>query len=434
MLSIIGLVLGISLFVYAAYKKVNIILASLMACAVMAVFSGMSVYDMAIGPYMDGASDFLKSYFLMMLFSAVLGRLMSDGKGAKKIAMTVGKLVEHSSPQRQKFASVLLVVGLYYVFSYIGISGFVLVFTIMPIAMHLFRSTDTPWRFYCFGGVQISSSAMLAASLNYPNIYAGDICGTPTTAGLGLSIVATVLWLACTMVLILLFLRSAEKHHETFLTDGAAVLEATKANTNDPNEVLPSLPASLFPLALVMVCTAVFHVDITKALVFGCIAAVITLFPQLRKNLMGSLSQGTVDCYGSALTVAALYGFGSVVKQIPAFAMFTDGLSVLPALAQGSILSAVAAFIIAGSPVPVFGKQILDCYTAANIPPALAHRLMTITGWTSIAPHNAGLTNSSSVTRINYGRCLKIYLTAAYVPGIIVTVVSHLLVLAGFFH
>lgn len=432
MLSVIGLILGIILFVYAAYKRVNIVLASLLACVVMTAFSGLPIDEMLMGPYMSGLSNFLSSYFLMILFSAVLGRLMNDGGGAKKIAVTFGKLVERSSPRRQKFMSVLLVAVLYFVFSYIGISGFVLVFTIMPIAKHLFRSTDTPWRLYCFGGVQNASSSMMIASLNHGNIYAGDICGTGTTAGAALSLVATAVWWICILVLIHLFLKDAERHHETFLTDGAAIMAASQEADEPGEEALPSLAVSLAPMLLVMVCTAVLHISITKSLVAGCAAAVVLLYPQLKAGgLKGTLNKGVTDCYGSAITVAALYGFGNVVKQIPGFISFTGALSALPSLVQGSILSGAASFIIAGSPIPIFGKQILECYTNAGLSPELAHRMMTITGWTAIAPHSAGLTNSSSVTKIDYGRCLKVYMTAAYVPGIIVTVVCQLLVGSG---
>lgn len=434
MLSIIGLVLGIGLFIYASYKRVNIVLASLLACVLMAAFSKMPVYEMLMGPYMSGLSDFLNSYFLMILFSAVLGRLMNDGGGAKKIAVTFSKMVEHSDPQRQKFMCVLLVAALYYLFSYIGISGFVLVFTIMPIAKHLFHSTDTPWRLYCFGGVQNASSSMLIASLNHGNIYAADFCGTGTTAGPALSIIATALWWGSTLVLIHLFLMDAKRRHETFLTDGAAVLAATINDTDSEDGELPPLFLSLTPMLVVMTCTAIFKIAITKSLVIGCVVAIVLLYPQLKAGLKASLTKGVTDCYGSAFTVAALYGFGNVVKQIPGFISFTGTLSILPSMLQGSILGAAAAFIIAGSPIPIFGKQILDCYLTAGLSPALAHRMMTITGWTSIAPHSAGLSNSASVTKIDYGRCLQVYMTAAYVPGIIVTVVCQLLLSSGLIH
>ena len=72
MLSIVGLLIGIGLFVYAVYKRVNILLASLAACAIMSLFSRNPVYSALTGSYMTGAAQFLNKYFLMIMFSAVL--------------------------------------------------------------------------------------------------------------------------------------------------------------------------------------------------------------------------------------------------------------------------------------------------------------------------------------------------------------------------
>lgn len=433
MLSIIGVLLGIGLFVYMAYKRVNIILSSLAACVVMALFSQISIYGALTGPYMEGLSQFLDKYFLMILFSAVLGRLMSEGGGAKKIAVVFGNVVEGRSEAGKKFYSVLFVAVLYYLFSYVGISGYVLVFTVMPIAKHLFESTDTPWRFYCFGGAQICASNMLFGSLNQGNIYASDVCGTATTAGFALSLVASVVWWIVTLILIQMLLKGAEKKGETFLTDGAAIQAADSMSQGVADENLPSLAAALAPIILVVCCTAFFKLNVVKALCIGCTAAVILMFKKLKANLAGHLSKGVVDCYGSAFTVAALYGFGTVVKTLPAFAVFSEFLSALPGFWEGSVLGLVASFIIAGTPIPIFGSHMMESYLSAGFSTELAHRMMTITGWTSVAPHNAGLSNSSAVTKIEYGRCLKIYMLSAYIPGTIVLFVCSLLVGAGIF-
>ena len=434
MLSIAGILLGISLFVYGVYKRVNIVLASLAACVVMALLSQMPIYNTLTDSYMTGLSEFLHKYFLMILFSAVLGRLMSDGGGAKKIALVFETLLKNKDGGKKKYFSVLFVAVMYFAFSYVGISGYVLVFTVMPIAKHLFKSTDTPWRLYCFGGAQIAASNMLLGSLNQSNIYAADTCGTATTAGGGLSVIATVVWWAVTLVLIKCFLIGSEKGHEDFMTDGRAIMENAVNQKDVFHEQLPSLAASLIPLVLVVGCTAVWKMAVVKALCIGCAATTILLYKHSKNNLMTSLSKGVMDCYGSAFTVAALYGFGMVVKTLPAFSMFSDGLSRLPGFMGGSVLGIVAAFIIAGSPIPIFGTQMMDSYLSAGLSPELTHRMMTITGWSSVAPHNAGLSNSASVTKIDYGRCLKIYMTASMVPGIIVTIVCSLLIESGMIH
>ena len=52
-----------------------------------------------------------------------------------------------NSDDNKKLVCALMVPFLYIILAYVGISGFVIVFTVMPIAKELFESTDTPWKF-----------------------------------------------------------------------------------------------------------------------------------------------------------------------------------------------------------------------------------------------------------------------------------------------
>ncbi len=74
--------------------------------------------------------------------------------------------------------------AVFFILCYVGISGFVVVFTVLPIAKTIYEETDTPWRLYCCAGAQTVSAAYLAGSIQAGNVYATDICGTTTMAGL----------------------------------------------------------------------------------------------------------------------------------------------------------------------------------------------------------------------------------------------------------
>lgn len=435
MLSMLGIIVGVLLFVFMAYKGINIVISALAASVVMMLFSAMPVYTTLTDVYMAGFAGFLKAYFLLFALSAILGRLMSDGGGAKKIAITLSKVVENSSDANKKFMCVMLVPVLYFILSYVGISGFVLVFTIMPIAKNLFESTDAPWRLYCFGGPQAVSATMLIGSLQAGNIYAADACGTSTTAGIGLSLVAVAVWWIVTIVLIRMFLKSAEKNGETFITDGAGIKAAPDMGAGISENDLPSLPASLLPLVLVILLSAVAKMPVVPALFISCLASVMVFYKNLKASLKTSLTSGLTGCYGPVFTVAATFAIGSVIKSLPAFAIFTTALNNLPGLLAGSGLGMISALIMASvsSPIPVFGGQMMESYVSAGLSAGAAHRLMTITGWTCMAPHNAGISNACAVTKISYTRCLKVYMTATMIPGAVCMIVCLLLSGMGIF-
>ena len=143
MISFIGMILGLLLFVVLAFKGFNLILSAVASSCLMFVFSGISILDGLKEFYLPGLAGFLQSYFLLFFLSALMGKLMSDGGNAKKIALSLSGLIKKSK-NNQKFFCVLLVPVLYFILCYVGISGFVVVFTVLPIAKTIYEETDTP--------------------------------------------------------------------------------------------------------------------------------------------------------------------------------------------------------------------------------------------------------------------------------------------------
>ena len=91
MISFIGMILGLLLFVVLAFKGFNLILSAVASSCLMFVFSGISILDGLKEFYLPGLAGFLQSYFLLFFLSALMGKLMSDGGNAKKIALSLSK-------------------------------------------------------------------------------------------------------------------------------------------------------------------------------------------------------------------------------------------------------------------------------------------------------------------------------------------------------
>lgn len=445
MLGIIGIVVAVAIFIFMAFKGVNLVVTAIVATVIMILANGMPLYDTLVGTYVasEGAAatgymtyvaGFIKSYFLLFALSSLLGRIMSDGGAARRIALTCAKLVDKASEANKKFVCALLVPLLYAILSFVGISGFVLVFTVMPIAKELFESTDTPWRFYCFGGPQAVGVTFLAASLQAGNIYAADVCGTSTAAAALLSIIVYIVWVVVTVLLIKVMMKKAVANGENFLTDGAAV-KASASSAVIPENELPNIWISCIPLVLVIVLSAAFKVEVVPALFIGCVLAFVLFWKNTKKAWKSTIANGVTSCFGSVFTVATTYAMGSVIRILPSFAIVQDALNALPGLVGGSVLMLVMAFVMASSSssIAAFGAPVLESFLGAGLSNAVAHRLMTIEGFTCMAPHNPGIANAMSVTKIEYKRCLKMYMVATFVPGFFSFVVGILLIVAGVF-
>lgn len=117
----------------------------------------------------------------------------------------------------------ILVPVLYFILCYVGISGFVVVFTVLPIAKTIYEETDTPWRLYCCAGAQTVSAAYLAGSIQAGNVYATDICGTTTMAGWKLSVISVVVFWAVSLMFLWIMLKVTQKKGEAFLPSGEGI-------------------------------------------------------------------------------------------------------------------------------------------------------------------------------------------------------------------
>ncbi|MCI8948963.1 MAG: GntP family permease [Lachnospiraceae bacterium] len=419
MQSLIGIIGGLGIFVLLAYRGFNLVFSAVISSCVMFICSGIGILEGLNEIYLPGLASFLKNYFLIFFLSALMGKLMSDGGNAKRIALSLSSLIKKSR-NHQQFFCVLMVPVFYFFLCYAGISGFVVVFTVLPIAKNLYEETNTPWYLYCCAGAQTISASYLAGSLQAGNVYAADVCGTTLTAGWVLSLVAAAVFWAVSLIMLWAVLQRAVTRGETFFPSGSGIANAS-LDEGLPEETLPKLLPSLLPLAAVIVLSTLFQVNVAGALAAGCLWSVIIGRKNLLPKLKESLEGGIASVYGPILSVSATYAIGEVLKSLEGFSYIESIFERLPGLLGAPLLGVAMAFIMASvaAPVPAFGSKMLEHYALAGISAENAHRMMMITSFTSIAPHNAGISNAASVLRLPYGKCLKMYMLFTYVPGVI---------------
>lgn len=426
MISFIGIILGLALFMIMAYKGVNMVLSALTSACIMLVISGIAPLEGLSTSFLAGLARFVQDYFLLFVLGALLGRLMSDAGTARRIALSVAGLIGHCKTRRNQRLFCLLMVGaLYFVLTYVGISGYVVVFTVMPIARDLYQRTDTPWRLYCSAGPMSICGGMVVGSLNINNIYAADACGTGLSAGLRLSIVAVVTFTLVYLLVHFAMLRHLDRTGEGFLPSGSGI-QGAALDEGLSEDQLPGLVPSVLSIAAVMVLSAVFGINVNIVLLVGCVLTALVGWKNLRRKLGKSISAGVGSSYAPILNVGATYAIGTTLKSLEGFAVIESALSVLPPLLNGVGLGIITTFVMANpaAAAATFGPKMLVHYLEAGISAENAQRLMTITGFAGMAPHNAGMTNASQVLRVPYADCLKVYLLYTMIPGAAALAVS----------
>lgn len=430
-ISLIGILVGIAVFVVLAFKNFNLLLSALFASLIIILFSGMPAMETITGLWMESLSGFIKAYFLVFILSSLFGQTMAEGKASTSIAVAFAGIVRKSK-RNQKLFALLFVPFMYALLSYIGISGVVIVFTVLSMGRDLFQECDVPWRFYCYGGAA-SAGMFLGGNLQLQNIMLSDMFGTGLTAGMALSIIGVIVFYACLLFLCIMDLNKAEKNGEGFMNTGAPMKNDSLGKNTGTKENLPPVALAFVPMVTVIIIAAVFN-QVLIALIAGILLNII-LFHKYMPDIKTTIATGVTSGFAPVINVAATVGISAVIATAPGFSMVSEMFGQLPAVIGGPLMIASFTFLTA-SPTgifPVLGPQIFENMVASGITAGAAHRIMSASVFTCIGPHSPAVVNSTMLTKIEFPKAVLIYLKATIIPGTIAVTVMILCAQLGVF-
>lgn len=273
-ISLVGIVVGLIVFILCCVKGVNTLIAGFIGSFVIILTSGGNILEGVTGTYLAGLSGFIKSYFLLFALGALFGKCLAACGGSRRIALAVYHVIEHMGSKNKRFKTALFVPIMYMIMSYVGVSGFVVVYTVLDIAKHVYRKNDVPWRMFTYGGATFLVTMVLPGNLQLNNIAAAGFCGTTVTA-------APLLGLCCATALIVIdFLvifwdaKRSEKNGEGFMDTGAAFVASdpdADSELDTDTSSLPSLVQAVIPLVVMIVLAAVVKLHIVICLAVGII-------------------------------------------------------------------------------------------------------------------------------------------------------------------
>jgi H+/gluconate symporter-like permease len=338
--------------------------------------------------------------------------------------------------------------------TYGGVSLFVAVFVLAPMARALFQEAGVPLRLMPAAIVLGTSTFTMSAMPGTPaiqNAIPMPFFGTTPFAAPGLGIIASAIMLGFG----LWWLRHAEQNARhagesvatpgldvDAATDNERVRElATTAREFDPAEIhrgqrsATTPPVALAALPLIVVISVNFLMSIfilprwdgaflaepqwgatslsavggVWAVVVALFTAIVTLLivnqgrlPSLRKSVDAGANASVLP----AFSVASLVGFGAVVAAVPAFAAVRDwvlsiGGGPLVSLAVATnILSALTGSASGGLTIALdaLGPTYMNLAAQHGIDPALMHRVAVIgAGTLDSLPHNGAVVSLLAV-------------------------------------
>ena len=136
-ISLVGIVIAIIVMVYACIKSVNLVILSAICSLIVALSGGLSVTDGYGTVYMNGMGSFIISQFPIFLAGALFSKFLDASGLSRSIALSLFKVLGTNNIMA---AMVLCNI----VLAAAGVNTYVILFTVFPIAVSLFRIADLP--------------------------------------------------------------------------------------------------------------------------------------------------------------------------------------------------------------------------------------------------------------------------------------------------
>jgi H+/gluconate symporter-like permease len=398
----LGIAIGLVLLMFLAYRGYSIIWVAPLCALVVAATGGLALLPAYRERYMAGFVSFTQSWFPVFMLGAIFGALMDYTGAAKSIAKFLTKVL---GPKR---AILSVVVGCA-VLTYGGISLFVVVFAMYPLALDLFREANIT-RKIIPGTIALGSFTFTMTAVpgtpQTQNLIPMKYFHTTPTAGpiMGIAAAAFIFGLGYAYLL---------WREKSFRAKGEGFIEPEKKGNAEENLSDKSLPnpfISFLPLFTVILTLNRFEWDIVVALLAGIIMAMITNINQY-KGFTKSLSSGAAASITAIINTSAAVGFGSVVKAVPGFQKLTDMLLNI----KGSplISEAVAVNVLAGATgsasggmgiaLEALGEKYYQLAIEKGISPEAFHRVASLSsGGLDTLPHNGAVLTLLAVTGMTH--------------------------------
>jgi H+/gluconate symporter-like permease len=442
MIGLLGILLGLALLVYLAFRGWSVLLLAPIAALIAAAFGREPLLASWTQTFMGSAAQFLAQFFPLFLLGAVFGKLMDDSGSVTAVAdWMTAKLGERRAMLAVVLAGALVTYG--------GVSLFVAFFVLAPMAQALFRAAAIPRRLMPAAIALGTSTFTMSALPGTPaiqNAIPMPFFGTTPFAAPGLGIIASAIMLGFG----LWWLRRAEaasrRKREGFgaeavvsvdaVADDEMVRErATVSREFDPPEVhhgrhavaAPPIVLAALPLVVVVAVNLLMAIFVLPRLDFSfladerwgatslsavagvwavviALATAIVVLVAINRGRLPSLRE-TMDAGANAsvlpaLSVASLVGFGAVIAALPAFELVRDwvldikGGPLVSLAVATNVLAALTGSASGGLTIALdaLGQTYMSIASQTGIAPALMHRVAVIgAGTLDILPHNGAV-------------------------------------------
>ncbi|MFD2727845.1 GntP family permease [Enterococcus camelliae] len=386
-LTIIGVLIGIIFIIWLSMKNISILIVAPLATMLVIVFNQMSIYNIFLSgnpdSFMFSLANYVLRYFWIFLLGSILANLMEESRATDAIAQTIVNKIGTDRPYNILLAIFLIS----FILTFGGISLFVAMFAIIPLARVLFQKANISWHLIqipLWLGICTVTMTVLPGSPSIQNIIPIDYLDTSLTAAFLPSLVASVVCVGFGLWYMGYALKRSQSLGQQFATF------ATVVETKKVQKELPSFEKSILPLATLIVisfCGSLFGNDFLKknVIYFALVIAValcILLFRKSFSSIVGSLNKGASGAVLPIFSTAAAVAFGSIVVKSDGFATIQELLFSLPvpSYVNLGLFTAIMSGITGSSSgaLGIVMPNYAEYYLHSGLDKEMIHRIATI--------------------------------------------------------
>lgn len=414
----LGIFIGLALLMFLAYRGYSIIWVAPITAGVVALTGGLPLLEAYRETYMAGFVGFTKSWFPVFMLGAIFGHLMDYTGAARSIAEWLTKVFG------AKRAILGVIVGCA-VLTYGGISLFVVVFAMYPLAVALFREANIS-RKLIPGAIALGSFTFTMTAIpgtpQIQNLIPMDYYNTTPTAAPVMGIVAAAFMFGLGYAYLVWREKKLKANGEVFTEPKTKKDEKEVAYTKLPHPLIAILPLLTVILTLNL---EELQWDIVVALLAGIILSMLTNI-KLYKGFTTTISSGATGSITAIINTSAAVGFGAVVRAVPGFTKLTD--FVLGIKGSPLISEAVAVNILAGATgsasggmgiaLAALGDKYYQIALETGISPEAFHRVASLaSGGLDTLPHNGAVLTLLAITGMTHKESyIDIFVTSLLLP------------------
>ncbi len=328
----------------------------------------------SLSSYAEGYVGFIQNNVFVLVIGAVFGELMAASGCAESIA----NVVTEKMGAKRVILSIALITT---VFVYVGVSGFVVLFVLAPIATIMMKQAGYPYRMIpgiIFIGA--TCSAMIPYAINITNIMPAQYLGTSMGSAPILGWVAFVVSLQWDIFTWFMQQKKQRSKREQ------QSMNPSQLRSSRQEMIFRLFWVALIPFILVVVLVLALsnltemntNAIVVLSMFVGSVVIVLFCHKQVG-SVAKILEKGVNNGIGATVMAAAILGFSGVLQSCPGFQAiinFVMGLKMNPYLTEFFGLNILAGILGSGtSSIAMFFEHLSDGLLAKGASAGALHRL-----------------------------------------------------------